>query len=85
MSKKAASIKYLKEQLEVPVITSLGYDKFAAEIIAEAQKNGIEIVENEDFFAFEKLFKVGDEIPPEVYKIVVDILVYILNTNKNGK
>jgi flagellar biosynthesis protein len=82
MRKKAAAIKYLKENLEVPVITALGYDKFADEIIKEAEKNGIEVVANKDFFVYENLFKAGGEIPPDVYKIVVDILVFVMKTNE---
>jgi flagellar biosynthesis protein len=85
MRKKAASIKYLKENLEIPVITAFGHDKLALQIIEEAKKNGINIVENKDFFNYEKLFKTGEEIPTEVYKIVVDILVFILKTNKIKK
>jgi flagellar biosynthesis protein len=84
MRKKAASIKYLKENIDIPIISALGYDKFAEQIIDEAKKNGIKIIENKDFFLFDKLFMPGEEIPEEVYKIVVDILVMILKTNKKN-
>ncbi|MCK4798506.1 MAG: EscU/YscU/HrcU family type III secretion system export apparatus switch protein [Spirochaetes bacterium] len=79
---KAAAIKYSKEDLEIPVISALGSGEIAIKIIEEAKKNGIDIVKNSDFFKFEDLFKSGNEIPIDVYKIVVDILSYIINTNK---
>ena len=83
-SKKAAAIKYLKENLETPVIAALGSDKLAEKIIEEAKMNSIEIVENKHFFEFEDIFQIGKEIPYEVYKIVANIITQILNTNKGN-
>lgn len=82
--KKAAAVKYLKEKLDVPVIAAYGTDEFADKMIKEAEKNGIEIVSNENFFKYEKLFSVDCEIPEEVYKIVADIIACIIKTNKRG-
>jgi flagellar biosynthesis protein len=81
MKKKAAAIKYLKENLDVPVISALGYGDLADKIIKEAKDNGIKIIENKYFFNFEDLFQLNENIPEEVYKIVIDILVFIMKTN----
>jgi flagellar biosynthesis protein len=81
MKKKAAAINYLKEKYNIPVISALGEAGFAEKIIEEAKKNGIKIVENKDFFNYEKCFSPGQEIPEEVYKIVIDIIIFILKTN----
>ncbi len=81
-NKKAAAIKYLKEKLKTPIIAALGTDNFAEKIIEEAKKNSIEIIENKDFFNFEDMFKIGKEIPFEVYEIVAKIISQIINTNK---
>jgi len=80
--KKAAALKYSKENLEVPVIAAYGSGDIAEKILKVARYNNIEIVENDEFFDFEELFEIGGEIPPEIYKIVVDILTYIIKTNK---
>lgn len=80
--KKAAAITYLKENLDVPIISALGADELADKIIAKAQKNGVKILENEEFFQYEKLFEIGGDIPPEIYKIVAKILVFIINSNE---
>lgn len=80
-NKKAAAIKYLKEKLKTPVIAALGNDSFAEKIIEEAKKNSIEIIENKDFFEFEDIFRIGKEIPFEVYEIVANIIAQIINTN----
>lgn len=79
--KKAAVIKYFNEQLDVPVISALGAGDFAEKIIKKALENNIKIVENNDFFKFEQLLTVGNEIPGDVYSIVANILSCILKTN----
>ena len=81
IEKKAVAIKYLKENLYIPKISAIGNKEFAQQIIMKAKENGIKIVENEEFFEFEKLFRVGREIPAEIYEIVAEILAYILKTN----
>jgi flagellar biosynthesis protein len=81
---KAAALKYKKENLDVPVIAALGAGEFAEKIINEAIKNGIKIVPDKEFFKFEDIFIAGKEIPYDVYKIVIQILTSILNTNKEG-
>ncbi|HOJ63798.1 MAG TPA: EscU/YscU/HrcU family type III secretion system export apparatus switch protein [Spirochaetota bacterium] len=81
MKKKAVAIKYLKENLDVPVIVAKGEGDFAKKIIDEAIKNGIEVVKNSDIFKYEDLFIVGKEIPEEIYEIVASILAYVIKTN----
>jgi len=82
--KKALALKYFEESIDTPVIKALGTGAFAEELIKKALENGIKIIENKDFFQFESLFKVGSEIPAEVYKIVADILVTLIETNEAG-
>lgn len=80
--KKAAALKYSKENLKVPVLAAHGSGDIANKIIEIARINNIEIVENGEFFDFEELYEIGSEIPQDVYKIVAEILAYIINTNK---
>ena len=76
--RQAAALTYLKKELDIPVISAMGEGEFAEKIIAKAAENGIRIVENEDFFILKDKFRVGQEIPPEIYKIVVEILTQVL-------
>ena len=76
--KKAAALTYLKKELDIPVISAMGENEFAEKIIAKAAENGVKIVENEDFFLFADKFRVGQEIPQEIYTIVVGILTEII-------
>ncbi len=77
--KQAVALTYLKKNLEIPVISAMGENEFAEKIIAKAAENGIKIVENEDFFFLKDRYRVGKEIPPAIYEIVVEILTEILS------
>ncbi len=79
--KKAVAIKYLKGNFDVPLISAIGEGEFAKKIIQEAIKNGIEVVENKEFFKYEELFFVGSPIPEDVYSIVASILSYVIKSN----
>ena len=85
MKKKAAALKYFKEDLDTPVISALGAGDLAQKIIAEAKINGIEIVQSDEFFQYQDLFALDHEIPEEVYKIVVEILTFMIQSNKGVK
>ena len=50
--KKAAALKYFKENLDTPELAAFGEGDLADKIIEEAKKNSIKIVENEKFFDF---------------------------------
>lgn len=80
--KKAASITYFKENLDVPVISSFGEGLTAEKIIRCARENGVTIIKQEDFFAFEELFTLGGQIPGEMYELVASLLAGLLKTNK---
>lgn len=82
ITKKAAAIKYLKERLDVPILSAYGENSFAEKIINKAIENGIEIVQDESFFKYEQLFSVNSNIPEEVYMIVAEIIANIIKTNK---
>lgn len=79
--KKSIAIKYLKENLDVPVVVAKGEGEFARKIIEEAINNGIKVVENKEIFEYYDIFIVGKEIPEDVYSIVASILAYVIKTN----
>ena len=81
--RQAAALTYLKKELDIPVISAMGEGEFAERIIAKAAENGIRIVENEDFFILKDRFRVGQEIPPEIYTIVVEILTQVLTMHNS--
>ncbi|MCR5846543.1 MAG: flagellar biosynthesis protein FlhB [Lachnospiraceae bacterium] len=74
----AVAIKYDGDVDDAPVLIAKGADYVAAKIKEIAKENKVEIVENKPL-ARMLYYNVdlGQTIPPELYKAVADILVYV--------
>ncbi len=75
--KQAAAIKYNIEKDSAPVVTATGRGIVAEKIIEKAIESDIAIYKDERLVKELLQFKVGTEIPPELYEIVAEILVFI--------
>lgn len=75
--KQAAAIKYNIEKDNAPVVTATGRGIVAEKIIEKAIESDIAIYKDERLVKELLQFKVGTEIPPELYEIVAEILVFI--------
>ena len=75
--KQAAAIKYNIEKDNAPTITATGRGITAEKIIEKAIESDIAIYKDERLVKELLQFKVGTEIPPELYEIVAEILVFI--------
>lgn len=75
--KKAVALRYDLEENKAPVLVAKGQGEIAKEIIKIAKENKIPVVENEALV--EALIKLDlyEEIPPELYEAVAEILVYV--------
>lgn len=74
----AVALKYDKEKAEAPVVVAKGADYLANRIKEIAADNRIEIVENKPLARM--LYynvEIGDQIPPELYQTVAEILAYV--------
>lgn len=74
----AVALKYDKETAEAPVVIAKGADYLANRIKEIARDNQIEIVENKPL-ARMLYYNVdlGNQIPPELYQMVAEILAYV--------
>lgn len=79
--KQAAAVKYNAEKDNAPVVTAAGQGTVAEKIIEKAIESDITIYEDEKLVKELLQFKVGTEIPPELYQIVAEILVFIENVD----
>ncbi|HZJ76613.1 MAG TPA: EscU/YscU/HrcU family type III secretion system export apparatus switch protein [Oscillospiraceae bacterium] len=75
--KQAAAIKYDMEKDNAPTVTATGRGTIAEKIIEKAIESNIAIYRDERLVKELLQFKVGTEIPPELYEIVAEILVFI--------
>lgn len=74
----AVAIRYDREKAEAPEVIAKGADYLAQTIKEAAKKYDIIVMENKPlarmlYFNVE----IGDQIPPELYQMVADVLVYV--------
>ena len=74
----AVALKYDKEKADAPIVIAKGADYLAERMKDVARQNRIEIVENKPlarmlYFNVE----IGNQIPPELYQMVAEILAYV--------
>lgn len=74
----AVALKYDKTEAEAPVVIAKGADYMAARIRETAKENRIEIVENKPLarMLYHNV-EIGEQIPPELYQMVAEILAYV--------
>lgn len=74
----AVAIRYDRERTEAPEVIAKGADYLAQTIKEVAKEHDIVIVENKPLARM--LYynvEIGDQIPPELYQMVADVLVYV--------
>ena len=83
--RKAVALKYKAYQDNAPIVVAKGEALMAEKIIEVAKKNNIPIHEDIDLVALLSKVDIMSEIPPELYKIVAEILSYLYTLNKKMK
>lgn len=81
----AVAIKYDAETSKAPVVLAKGEDYLAQKIKEAAREHHIEIVENKPLARM--LYAnvdIGQEIPPELYQAVAEILAMVYNMRENN-
>lgn len=76
--KEVAALKYSPDQ-NAPKIVALGKGEVAERIIETAKDNDVPVYEDHDLAHTLNTFSIGDEIPPELYEVVAQILVFVSN------
>jgi flagellar biosynthetic protein FlhB len=75
----AVALKYEQDDMEAPVLVAKGVDKVAERIRGVAEENEVPIVENAPLArALYAGVKIDQEIPPEHYRVVAEIIGYVM-------
>ncbi len=87
--KKAAALYYEPGET-APRVTALGKGEVALRIIKTAKENNVPVFENSGLAETLLQLELGDQIPPELYGVVAEVLVFIsridrLKGVRNGK
>ena len=82
----AVALKYDPSVMSAPKILAKGARKIAEKIMELASKHNIPIVENKELaqslYAFENIY---DEVPPNLYQAVAEVLAYIYRLKSVSK
>lgn len=74
----AVALKYDMAYMSAPVVVAKGEELIAQQIIDVARENGVPIVQNKALaWALYESTEIGDEIPPELYRAVAEVLSYV--------
>lgn len=80
--KKAAALKYDKDIDNAPRLIAKGSGIIAEKIIEIARSHGIHIHEDKALIEVLSSLELYQEIPPDLYKAVAEILAFIYSINK---
>ncbi len=81
----AVAIRYEHGSMMVPMVVAKGRDYLAQRIREIAIENNVPLVENPPLArALHKSVEIGQEIPPNLYRAVAEILAYIYRLSKQG-
>jgi len=76
----AVAVQYDEIGASAPLVLAKGADLMAARIKEKAKENEIEIVENKPLArALYYTVEIGDEIPPELYQAVAEVLAFVFS------
>lgn len=81
-SKKAAALKYEPARDNAPRVTAKGSGLVAERIIELARKEGIPIQEDPDLVQALVQLDFQEEVPPQLYKAVAEILAFAYRLNR---
>jgi len=79
----AVALRYnVMEGMKAPTVIAKGANKIAARIKEIAKDNDIPLVENKPLAQNLYKIEIGEEIPPQLYQAVAEIIAYVYNLKK---
>ena len=84
-AKKAVAISYDEQQATAPRVLASGSGLVADTIIQRAEEAGIHIRKDPDLIELLARVPVGEEIPPELYQAIAEVLAFVYSVNDRFK
>ncbi len=79
----ACALKYDQKTMQSPKLVAKGTELFAKKIKEIAQHHGVPVIENPPVArAIFRFVEIDREIPPDLYKAVAEILIFVYNLKK---
>jgi flagellar biosynthesis protein len=83
--KKAVALKYEPGERSAPVMVAKGKGHIADLILEKAQENGIPVQEDSPLVEVLSKLDVDQEIPPELYMLVAEILSFVYRSDRKAR
>ena len=80
--KKAVALRYDQESEQAPVVVAKGKGVLAERIELIANEYGIPVKEDQVLADYLMALDLYEEIPPELYKVVAEVLAYIYTMDR---
>lgn len=82
--KQAVALRYDKARDDAPKVTAKGKGRVAENIIELAREHGIPVKDDPDLVEVLASLELDQEIPPEIYVAVAELLAFVYSAN-SGK
>ncbi|MBH5316660.1 EscU/YscU/HrcU family type III secretion system export apparatus switch protein [Paenibacillus sp. GSMTC-2017] len=83
--RKAVALKYEPGERTAPVLIAKGSGQIADRILEKAKENGIPVQEDASLVEVLSKLDVDQEIPPELYALVAEILSFVYQSDRKAR
>ncbi|MFD0698403.1 EscU/YscU/HrcU family type III secretion system export apparatus switch protein [Paenibacillus sp. GCM10027628] len=83
--KKAVALRYAPEAQRAPTVVAKGKGHIADTILQKAKENGVPIQEDSSLVEVLSKLELDQEIPPELYQLVAEVLSFIYRSDNRMK
>ena len=84
-NKKAVALKYEKSSMSAPKVVAKGKGAVALKILQKAQEFDIPVFKNEVLASSLLEVELDKEVPPKLYKAVVEVFVWLMKSEKKAQ
>lgn len=81
--KEVAALQYSPDENAAPKIVALGKGEAAEKILEKAREHDVPVYKNDELAHTLNKMNPGDEIPPELYEVVAEIMVFISRLDRS--
>ncbi|HZK43799.1 MAG TPA: EscU/YscU/HrcU family type III secretion system export apparatus switch protein [Syntrophomonadaceae bacterium] len=82
INQKAIALRYDLETDQAPVVVAKGCGLIAENIVKIAQENDVPLKEDKELTDYLMSLKLYEEIPPDLYPVIAEVLAFIYRMDK---
>ncbi|MEG3640143.1 EscU/YscU/HrcU family type III secretion system export apparatus switch protein [Magnetococcus sp. PR-3] len=81
MHKRAVALRYRQGKDSSPRVTATGRGRLAETILKRAKEHEVPLMEDPDLVHVLEKVPIGNEVPPQLYQAVAEVLAYVYRVN----